>query len=47
MSLVAVNGSVAFWEKQGFKVENRPELAEKLLAYEADAKFMLKQIDQN
>jgi ribosomal protein S18 acetylase RimI-like enzyme len=46
MSLVAVNGSVAFWEKQGFQVENRPELAEKLSAYEADAKYMVKQIAQ-
>jgi ribosomal protein S18 acetylase RimI-like enzyme len=46
MSLVAVNGSVAFWEKQGFQVENRPELAKKLSAYEADAKYMVKQIAQ-
>ncbi|MBJ7577293.1 GNAT family N-acetyltransferase [Devosia sp. MC532] len=44
MSLVAVNGSVSFWEKQGFQVEDRPELAEKLSAYEAHAEFMVKRI---
>ena len=42
MSLVAVNGSVPFWEKQGFAVEERAELAEKLAAYEADARYMVK-----
>lgn len=44
MSLVAVNGSVSFWEKQGFQVEDRPELAEKLSAYEAHAEFMVQRI---
>ena len=42
MSLVAVNGSGAFWEKQGFVVEERAELADKLAAYEADARYMVK-----
>ena len=42
MSLVAVNGSVPFWEKQGFVIEERAELAEKLAAYEADARYMVK-----
>jgi len=41
MSLVAVNGSVPFWEKQGFAVEERPELAEKLAAYEPAARYMV------
>lgn len=42
MSLVAVNGSVPFWEKQGFVVEDRPDLADKLAAYEAEARYMVK-----
>lgn len=45
MSLVAVNGSVPFWEKQGFVIEERPELADKLAAYEDAARFMVKHLD--
>ena len=45
MSLVAVNGSVAFWEKQGFVTEDRPELADKLAAYEEAARYMVKALD--
>lgn len=42
MSLVAVNGSVPFWEKQGFVAEDRPELVEKLAGYEEAARYMVK-----
>lgn len=42
LSLVAVNGSVPFWEKQGFAVEDRPELNDKLSAYEDAARYMVK-----
>ena len=42
MSLVAVNNSIPFWEKQGFVVEERPELAGKLAAYEQAARYMVK-----
>lgn len=42
MSLVAVNGSVPFWEKQGFAVEQLPELAAKLAGYGTDARYMVK-----
>ena len=42
MSLVAVNGSLGFWEKHGFAVEHRPELADKLAAYEQAARYMVK-----
>jgi ribosomal protein S18 acetylase RimI-like enzyme len=42
MSLVAVNGSLPFWEKQGFAIEERPELVEKLAAYEDAARYMVK-----
>jgi ribosomal protein S18 acetylase RimI-like enzyme len=44
MSLVAVNKSRPFWEKQGFVAEERPELAEKLVGYEADASYMVKHL---
>ncbi len=44
MSLVAVNGSLPFWEKQGFAVEERPELSEKLAAYEDAAHYMVKAV---
>ena len=42
LSLVAVNGSLPFWEKQGFAAEDRPELQEKLAAYEEAARYMVK-----
>lgn len=42
MSLVAVNGSVPFWEKQGFVAQDRPELEDKLAAYEDAARYMVK-----
>jgi len=44
MSLVAVNGSLPFWEKQGFAVEDRPDLSEKLAAYEDTARYMVKAV---
>lgn len=44
MSLVAVNGSIPFWTKHGFRPFPAPELAEKLLSYEAAARFMVKQL---
>jgi ribosomal protein S18 acetylase RimI-like enzyme len=44
MSLVAVNNSLAFWEKQGFVVEERPELAGKLASYEDHARYMVKRL---
>ncbi|SFV37897.1 Acetyltransferase (GNAT) family protein [Devosia crocina] len=44
MSLVAVNGSKAFWEKQGFVVEDHPELADKLAGYEDEARYMVKRV---
>ncbi|SDP45365.1 Ribosomal protein S18 acetylase RimI [Phyllobacterium sp. YR620] len=44
MSLVSVNNSVGFWEKQGFKTENLPELEEKLKTYSEDARFMVRQL---
>ncbi len=42
VSLVAVNGSLPFWYKHGFRVLNLPELADKLASYEGAARFMVK-----
>lgn len=42
MSLVAVNGSVGFWEKHGFGVSDAPGLGGKLMSYEAEARLMVK-----
>ncbi len=45
MTLVAVNGSVPFWERHGFEVTEAAELYGKLLAYEAAARYMVKHLD--
>ena len=42
MSLVAVNGSQAFWHKHGFRPVDAPELADKLASYDAAARFMVR-----
>lgn len=44
MSLVAVNGSIPFWTKHGFRPFPAPELTEKLLSYENAARFMVKRL---
>ncbi len=45
MSLVAVNNSIPFWQRQGFEVEDRPELADKLAGYEDTARYMIRPLD--
>lgn len=42
ISLVAVNGSLPFWYKHGFRAVAAPELAGKLGSYEEAARFMVK-----
>ncbi len=46
MSLVAVNGSLDFWHKHGFRAQRpstlAPELVAKLAGYEAAARLMIK-----
>ncbi|AKR57933.1 hypothetical protein XM25_19510 [Devosia sp. H5989] len=42
MSLVAVNGSIGFWQRQGFAPVEAPELAGKLASYEEAACFMVR-----
>lgn len=44
LSLVAVNGSQPYWEKQGFFVQDVPHLQEKLLSYSEDARFMMRNL---
>ncbi|MBU2533699.1 MAG: GNAT family N-acetyltransferase, partial [Alphaproteobacteria bacterium] len=41
VSLVAVNRSEAFWTRFGFAVEEVADLAEKLLSYDGDARYMV------
>ena len=40
MSLVAVNGSAAFWSRHGFADRDAPQLSAKLASYDADARLM-------
>jgi hypothetical protein len=42
MSLVAVNGSEPFWQRQGFAAVAVPELDAKLRSYSNDARFMVR-----
>jgi len=44
VSLVAVNGSLPFWYKHGFRAVKAPELEEKLASYEAAARLMTKSL---
>ena len=44
MSLVAVNGSMPFWERHGFAVADLPELYGKLLTYDDAARDMVKRL---
>lgn len=45
MSLVAVNNSQSFWTRQGFAVEERPELSGRLAGYAEDARYMVRRLD--
>lgn len=42
LSLVSVNNSQAYWERQGFAVVDIPELFPKLLSYEPEARLMVR-----
>ncbi|MGH6761336.1 MAG: GNAT family N-acetyltransferase [Phyllobacterium sp.] len=45
ISLVAVNASGGFWERQGFVVQHEAELDAKLRSYSDDALFMVRQLN--
>ncbi|WDR07165.1 GNAT family N-acetyltransferase [Devosia rhodophyticola] len=42
MSLTAVNGSIGFWQRQGFVQESLRRLADKLESYEPEACYMVR-----
>lgn len=42
MALIAVNGSLPFWEKQGFVARDVPALDGKLASYSDDARYMVR-----
>ncbi len=44
MTLVAVNGSIPFWQRHGFEVLELPELYGKLLSYEEGARYMVRRL---
>ena len=44
MTLVAVNNSVHFWQRQGFTVTSDPALTAKLASYGDQARFMTKDL---
>jgi len=44
VALVAVGGSLGFWQAQGFAALERPELAEKLASYDAGARYMRRRL---
>lgn len=44
MTLVAVNGSVSFWQRHGFETVEVDELYAKLLSYEAAASYMVRKL---
>lgn len=44
MSLIAVNGSAGFWQRQGFAAVDAPLLGEKLRSYADDAQFMMRSL---
>lgn len=45
VTLVAVAGSVPFWERHGFAVAEVPELYGQLLSYEEAARYMVLRLD--
>jgi hypothetical protein len=44
MSLVAVNGSLGFWQRHEFEEADIPELFPKLLSYEPEARLMVRRL---
>lgn len=44
LSLIAVNGSAGFWQRQGFAAVHEPALTEKLRSYGNDAHFMVRDL---
>lgn len=45
MSLIAVNGSAGFWQRQGFEAVHDPLLESRLRSYSDDARFMARPLE--
>jgi GNAT superfamily N-acetyltransferase len=45
ISLVAVNNSVQFWQRQGFRIHDDAALTAKLASYDAQARYLLCELD--
>lgn len=45
LSLVAIDGSSGFWQRQGFRVLHDPALAAKLASYDDAARYMERELD--
>lgn len=45
LSLVAVNGSAGFWQRQQFEAYQHPALEEKLLSYDNGARLMVRWLE--
>jgi len=45
ISLVAVNNSVQFWQRQGFRIRDDDALTEKLASYDAQARYLLRELE--
>lgn len=45
ISLVAVNNSVQFWRHQGFHIYVDDALAQKLMSYDGNARYMVRELD--
>jgi len=43
-TLVAVNGSISFWQKHGFEIADELGLYAKLLGYEEQARYMVRRL---
>jgi GNAT superfamily N-acetyltransferase len=46
ISLIAVNNSAPFWSRFGFAVADVDGLRQKLLSYDADARYMVRQLSR-
>lgn len=46
VSLVAVNGSQPYWERQGFVIQDVPQLHQKLRTYSEDARYMMRDLQK-
>jgi len=46
ISIVAIGGTLPFWQRQGFVIARDPKLDAKLKSYDADACYMVRKLDR-